>query len=281
MKSFVVIALVSVVGWNAGAHPRSSSPARVDEQSNTVMGRFLDVTLEDARDPAKIAAAFERAPAELVYSATKEARLSLETVGGARGCDTGDSAKITTSWRHNGEASGLEIYDANVDATQGVPLLIWQRQGNRALVVSLDGLRYTTEDVTKLMRGVPPRAGWPTSPHLVCVNNEMAVTLVERNELDAGLVAKAGKAMLAVGACVTRVWRSGERELAANDTANINPSTRANRYSALLDKYTTKVERGCAARQRAYETAMLAVIASYAKPRSDALAAATVALEAK
>lgn len=257
---------------------------RAEQQSITVMGQFLDVTLEDSKDPAKIAAAFERAPIDLVYSKNKGARLSLQPFEGApgSGCRNGETTKIEAGWYHNGEASSLEIFDANVDETAGVPLLIWKRDGNTALVVSLDGLRYTTEQLDKtLMKGAPPRASWPKAPHLVCLTEEMATRLVEQGALDAALVAKAEKTREASEACVSRTWKSGEREIAANDMANITQNTRANRYSALLDKYTNKVERSCAGQRKSYEAAMLAVMTSYAKPRVEALAAATAALAAK
>ena len=73
-------------------------------------------------------------------------------------------------------------------------------------------------------------------------------------------------------------WRSCTSE---SISGVITQSTRANRYSALLDRYTTKVERACAPQGRAYEAAMLAAIKSFAAPRTAPLAAATAALAAK
>jgi hypothetical protein len=253
---------------------------RAAEQAATVMGRFPELTLADSLDQRKIAEAFARAPAEMIFTEGKPYSMVVQPIESFGPCQSGDDKKIAASWYHNGEASSLEIRDGADHSMAGVPLLIWQRTGTLATLVSLDGLRYATADVTTLINTVPAKASWPAVPRLVCLDDEMVEALAKANAIDAAIAAKAETARAAVGACISRVWRSGERDFEANDTANITASTRANRYSALLDRYTNKVERSCARQKTAYEATMLAAMKAFAAPRAATLSAATAALAA-
>lgn len=261
---------------------RAEAKAKADaELATTVMGHLQDMTADDSYDPAKIADAFRRVPADLIVSEPKPWSVRLEPFAKtANSCRAGEGKKITTEWYQNGDASSVEVFAAEEDPAAGVPLLIWQRTNRGAVLVSIDGLRYTTEHVDELVHGVPPREGWPKTPHQVCINDGMIEDLGPSGVLDAALVAKAAKARAAVGACVTRAWKAGDRELDANDTANITESTRANRRSAILERYGKRVEAACSGPRKAYQSAMLAVIAAHAKAREKALAAATAALAA-
>ncbi|HVV86382.1 MAG TPA: hypothetical protein VHE35_25170 [Kofleriaceae bacterium] len=243
----------------------AAGAARAAELASTVMGRFPDFTDADASDPAKIAEAFAKAPAELVHTMK---------LGGTAVCDHGEGKTITAAWIHNGESSGLQMYGEPYRDGTGVPVLVWSRHGGRLVVVTLDGRRLEVEDAKELVQGIPPRESWPTAPRDTCLNDQAVDAL-------GPAPAELTKARDEAQACAHKVWQGGEAAFAANDRANLTASTRANRYSALLDRYRAKVEHTCEKQRRAYEAAMLAVIRAHAAPREQALAAATAALAAK
>ena len=243
--------------------------------------RFSQFTAEDSLDPAKIAAAFELAPADIIYT-VRYGRSGRRYSSVLPSCTESTEAKpraIAVDWRHNGQNSSTEISGPTPELVEGTPVLIWTRDGDRGVVVTADGAAWRVSSLDVFVRGIPAATGWPTSIAAPCLSPEAIAELEKVGQVAAGTSAKIAALDDAAFRCAVRTWASAQPQFDANDRANITDSTRGNRYSMLLDRIDAKVERTCAAPRKKLEAALTAVVAQRLQARMAALAAITLRLQ--
>jgi hypothetical protein len=246
-----------------------------------VTHRFSQFTADDVFDPAKIAEAFELAPADMVFTVVY-GRLGRRYGAMLPGCNESTEAKprlVEADFRHNGQASGIEISGPTPGLVEGTPVLIWTRDGNDGVVVTADGASWSVTRVDTFVRGIPAASAWPTAVGDPCLSPEAIARLEELGHVAAGTHANITALVDAADRCAERTWAAAQPQFDANDRANITDSTRGNRYSMLLDKIDAKVVRSCAGPRKKLETALTAVARQRVQARQAALAAIRLRLQ--
>ncbi|HEY4240572.1 MAG TPA: hypothetical protein VGM88_12200 [Kofleriaceae bacterium] len=257
--------------------------------ATTVMGRLPEFTLDDSYRPEKVAEAFEKMPSELLVAEPARERFGTAHVErfphepAHAWCESGDGKAVSSVWYHNGQASAVKML-APAARGAGGPMLVWQRDTLRTVFVTMDGIRYEALNSALpydlLVKGLPARETWPTTPQDICIDGEGLGFVVDHQLASAGAIAKYKTADDALSRCIQKTWSSGDGAFAANATANVTASTRDNRYDALLDSYKSKVERACDGQRRAWQAAVEALSRDAAQPRVELVTATTKALDA-
>lgn len=169
------------------------------------------------------------------------------------------------------KSSWLHVYEHDFRKLEAkTPVLVWEVDGNDAILVTLDGGRYwesvTDRDEPTLASGVPPKAEWPSPLRNNLLHRESLVELGKLGLVDKRTAGDIDAAWSGWGECAKKVFAPAQKELEANLTGGTQFFAAQNKNALVLRRYDEKARRECK-EFGLVESGLARVLAARAKER--------------